>query len=82
MEPQKESGKEGFALSTINFIGLIIGLAFIIIGFVLMSGGASSDPDVFNPEVFSSTRITVAPILVLIGFSINIAAIMIKPKKG
>jgi hypothetical protein len=82
MEPKKESSKEGFALSTINFIGLIIGLAFIITGFVLMSGGGSSDPDVFNPEVFSFTRITVAPILVLIGFSINIAAIMIKPKKG
>lgn len=82
MEQQKPSGKEAIALSSMNIIVLLVGLAFVVIGFVLMAGGASDDPTKFNPEVFSSTRITVAPILVLLGFAINIGAIMLKPKKG
>jgi len=85
MEPVKNiesSGKEGFALSKLNYIILIVGTLLIVFGFVLMSGGASDNPDTFNPEVFSTTRITVAPILVLLGFAVNIAAIMLKPKKG
>lgn len=82
MEQQKQTGKEGFALSGVNIIGLSIGTALVVIGFILMSGGASDDPAKFNPEVFSTTRITVAPIIVLAGFAVNIAAIMLKPKKG
>lgn len=82
MESQKNQAKEGFALSKINYIGLAFGLVLIIAGFFLMSGGATENPDEFNPEVFSTTRITVAPILVLLGFAVNIAAVMIKPKKG
>ena len=82
MEQQKQTGKEGIALSRTNIYVLLVGIAFVVIGFILMSGGASDDPSKFNPEVFSSTRITVAPILVLLGFGINIAAIMLKPKKG
>lgn len=78
----ENTGKEGIALSRLNIIVLLVGTLLILIGFVLMSGGASGDPDVFNPEVFSSTRITVAPILILAGFTVNIVAIMLKPKKG
>jgi len=85
MEQNKTTGNkgnEGVALSRLNIIVLLVGMAFVVIGFALMAGGASDDPQKFNPDVFSQTRITVAPILVLLGFAINIAAIMLKPKKG
>jgi len=69
-------------LSRINLYVLIVGIGLVLLGFALMAGGATDDPQKFNPEVFSTTRITVAPILILAGFAINIAAIMLKPKKG
>lgn len=53
-----------------------VGLAFIALGFVLMAGGGSDDPNVFNPEIFSSRRIRLAPALVLIGFVIEVIAIL------
>ena len=76
-----KSGKSGFTLEKENYIILLIGIAFIITGFLLMVGGGSDDPKVFNPEIFSFRRITLAPILVMTGFVIEIFAIMRKPKK-
>jgi hypothetical protein len=72
----KEINMGAFALGKKNAIILGIGIAFIIGGFLLMQGGGSNDPNVFNPEIFSTQRITVAPIIVLIGFAINTFAIM------
>ena len=63
-----------------NYLWVLIGIAFIFIGFILMIGGGSDNPDVFNDAIFSFRRITLAPILVLIGFGIEIYAIMKKPK--
>jgi len=64
-----------------NYTLMIAGLVVLAIGFFLMAGGKSQDPKVFNPnEVYSSTRITVAPILIILGFIIEIVAIMKKPK--
>ncbi len=60
---------------------LFAGIALIILGFILMIGGKSDDPNVFNPELFNTQRITVAPILVLSGFVTVIFAIMKKRKK-
>ena len=78
----EKSKKEqmGFVFGPMNYRLLVIGLVVIIIGFVLMSGGKSDDPAVFNPEVFSIRRITIAPLVVLIGFIIEGFAIMWKPK--
>lgn len=78
----EKSKKEelGFVFGPMNYRLLVIGLVVIIIGFILMSGGKSDDPTVFNPEVFSARRITLAPIVVLIGFVIEGFAIMWKPK--
>ena len=69
-----------FPLQKENYILLTIGFAIIMIGFLLMMGGKSDDPNVFNPEIFSFRRITLAPIVVLFGFVFEIWAIMKKPK--
>ena len=64
-----------------NYLWVIIGLAFLLIGFLLMIGGGSENPDGFNEAIFNFRRLTLAPILVLIGFGIQIYAIMKRPKK-
>ena len=58
-----------------------IGVALIVLGFVLMTGGGSDDPNVFNPEIYSSMRIRIAPTLVLGGFSVLVVAILATKKK-
>ena len=64
-----------------NYMLMLAGLLVLGLGFFLMAGGKSSDPKVFDPkEVYSTTRITVAPILIVLGFIIEIVAIMKKPK--
>ncbi len=77
---KEEQPGMGFAFGPMNYRLLIIGLVVIVIGFILMSGGKSDDPNVFNEEIFSWRRITLAPIVVLIGFVIEGIAIMKKPK--
>lgn len=74
--------KTTFLFGKKNFILLIVGLVLIAFGFILMSGGGSDDPDVFNPEIFNSTRIIVAPIFILAGFIVEIFAIMSKPQES
>jgi hypothetical protein len=76
-----ENNNKGFVFGPTNFKILIAGLVVILIGFLLMTGGGSDDPNVFNPEIFSTQRITVAPIVVLIGFAIEVVAILYKPRK-
>lgn len=75
-----ENNNKGFVFGPTNFKILIAGLVVILIGFLLMTGGGSDDPNVFNPEIFSTQRITVAPIVVLIGFAIEVVAILYKPR--
>lgn len=60
---------------------MLIGVAVIALGFILMAGGGSEDPNVFNPEIYSFRRIRLAPTLVLIGLGIEIYAILLNPKK-
>jgi Protein of unknown function (DUF3098) len=63
-----------------NYMWMLIGIAVMAIGFFLMSGGKSADPKVFNDaEVYSTTRITIAPMLIVAGLVIEIFAIMKKP---
>jgi len=64
-----------------NYMWMLIGLAVLALGFFLMAGGKSPDPNVFNKdEVYSTTRITIAPMLIIAGFIIEIFAIMKKSK--
>jgi hypothetical protein len=72
--------KPNFALGKENYKLLAIGFAIIIVGFLLMLGGKSKDPNVFSDNIFSFRRITLAPLVVLAGFAFEIWAIMKKPK--
>ena len=65
-----------------NYTWMLIGVGILILGFVLMAGGGSDDPNVFNAsEVYSARRITIAPIIILIGIAVEIYAIFRKPKR-
>ena len=81
---QKNDKKQdtGFALGKQNYKLLAIGFGIIIVGFLLMLGGKTDDPSVFNEKIFSFRRITLAPIVVLFGFIFEIWAIMKKPDKS
>ncbi|RLD34256.1 MAG: DUF3098 domain-containing protein [Bacteroidetes bacterium] len=74
--------KKQFAFSKKNYILLITGLVLIAIGFLLMIGGKSEDPQVFNYAIFNFQRITMAPIIILAGFVVEIYAIMWRPKSS
>jgi fumarate reductase subunit D len=75
-----QESKLVFAFSKTNYIILIVGLLVLILGFLLMVGGGSDDPDVFSDALFGFRRLTLAPILILLGFIIEIFAIMYRPK--
>lgn len=71
-----------FAFTRKNYILLIIGIAIVMLGYVLMSGGGSEDPTQFDPSIFSARRITVAPIVVLAGYVFVVYAIMYRDKSA
>ena len=67
--------------SKMNYILVLVGVALIALGMILMIGGGSDDPDVFNEKMFNFQRITLAPILILLGFVVEIVAIFWRGKK-
>ena len=70
-----------FIFDRTNYIIMIAGVVVILIGFMLMNGGATSDPNIFpKEELYSFRRITLAPIVVMLGFGIEIYAILKRPK--
>ncbi|MCF8367709.1 MAG: DUF3098 domain-containing protein [Bacteroidales bacterium] len=71
----------GFAFGQQNYKLLFIGLALILVGFLLMIGGGSDNPKEFSEDIFNFRRLTLAPILVLAGYVVEIYAIMKKPKE-
>jgi len=71
-----------FAFGKDNFIWLGISMVFIIVGFVLVSGGSSPDGIAFNPEIFNKQRIVVAPIIIMTGYILMIFAILKKSGKS
>ena len=79
----KKVGKavEDFPFGKENYIIMLVGLAVIFVGFILMSGGGSQDPKIWDPSIFSFRRITLAPILVIAGFVIEVYAILKKSKE-
>ena len=73
--------EKGFLFGKRAYRILGLGIVLIILGFVLMSGGGSNDPNIFNPAIFSPMRIRVAPTLVLAGFTILVVAILATKKQ-
>ncbi len=71
--------KKNFAFDKVNFILLAIGMAVVILGFLLMSGEGSTE-NAFNPDIFSARRIKVAPVVCLAGFVSMIYAVARRPK--
>jgi len=81
MKKKKQENKGTFLFGKKNYTIMLIGLVFIGVGFALMAGGGSDDPNIFNEEIYNFRRIRLAPTLVLIGLAIEIYAIMAKSQK-
>ena len=77
-----QSPKKEFLFSKRNYRFLLLSLAVIALGFIIMAGGGSEDPNVFNPEIFNFRRIRLAPTIVLMGFGLAIYTILMPPKKS
>lgn len=71
--------RRNLAFDRVNYILLVVGMAIVVIGFILMSGAGSTE-NAYNPDIFSARRIKVAPVVCLIGFVSMIFAVMRKPK--
>jgi hypothetical protein len=80
-QKRKENAKKNFIFGKKNYRWMFVGLLLIALGFILMAGGGSDDPNVFNPEIFNAQRIRVAPTLILVGFGIQVYAILKNFKK-
>lgn len=82
MSKKKNDELNEFAFTRKNYKLLIIGFAVVVLGFILMAGGGTDDPNVFPEEqLFSFRRITLAPLVCLAGYVIVMIAIMKKPKR-
>jgi hypothetical protein len=81
MSIQNNNPTPEFIFGKKNYRIMVLGIAFITVGFLLMAGGGSDDPNVFNPEIYNWRRIRLAPTLIIIGLGIEIYAILANPKK-
>jgi hypothetical protein len=78
---KEDQSKQEFIFQKKNYMFMFIGIAFIALGFILMSGGGSDDPNVFSEDIYNFRRIRLAPTLVLIGLGIEVYAILLNPHK-
>lgn len=79
--PETVEEKKTMPFTKMNYILVLAGIALIALGMILMIGGGSSDPDVFNEKMFNFQRLTLSPILILLGFAVEIVAIFWRKKK-
>ena len=76
-DPKREFA---FVFNKINYIIMIAGMVLLALGYILLAGGGSDDPNVFNPEMFNGRRLYLAPILIILGLIVEIVAIMYRGK--
>lgn len=76
--PKEKANDASFAFGRENYMLLLIALSLLFIGYILMSGGRAADPNIFNEDVFSFRRITLAPLIVMAGYALGIYAIVKK----
>lgn len=74
------NNQTGLAFGKINYILMAVGIIVLAVGYILLAGGGSDDPNVFNPAMFDTRRLYIAPILIVLGFVVEIVAIMYKRK--
>lgn len=79
--PVEDTESKKLPFTKMNYILVIAGVLLIVLGMILMIGGGSSDPDVFNEKMFNFQRLTLSPILILLGFVVEIVAIFWRSKK-
>ena len=80
-QPVANNENKNFALGKLNYILIAISFLLIVVGFVLMMGGGSTD-EAYNPDIFSTRRIVIAPTMAFVGFLLIIYAIMFKSKNN
>lgn len=78
---QKQKYRPEFIFGKKNYVVFAIGAGIILLGYILMAGGGSDDPDKFNYAIYSWRRIRLAPFLVLLGFGVEVYAILLNPHK-
>ena len=72
--------QNSFLFDKTNYLLFAVGLALIVLGFILMAGGGSEDPNVYNEALFNARRITWAPLLIVLGFVVEVFAILRRRK--
>ncbi|MBO4599229.1 MAG: DUF3098 domain-containing protein [Bacteroidales bacterium] len=80
-KPENNNSQFSFVFTKTNYIIMLAGIVLLALGYLLLCGGGSDDPNVFNSEMFNARRLFVSPILILLGFVTEIVAIMYKGKK-
>ena len=77
-EKETENKNFDFVFGKTNYILMVAGIIILALGYILLSGGGSDDPNVFNPEMFDTRRMFVAPVMIFVGFLVEVLAIMYK----
>ena len=80
-EQNSENKGLTLAFGRLNYILMAVGIVLLVVGYILLASGGSDDPNQFNPEMFNARRLYVAPIMIVLGFVVEIVAIMYKGKK-
>ena len=81
IKKQEPENQFAFVFDKVNYIIMLVGVALLALGYILLCGGGSDDPSVFNPAMFDARRLYVAPILIILGLVSEIVAIMYRGRK-